>query len=350
MPESPMLSPAKKYAFHRWFGVFVSNFIFFCSFPVTQPLYFCYFLFFSPYIVKLLSFLSPLFITTSLVLISTLAFFLAGACPGLSEELELYKVLFETSEVAGVLETGDQETVDKFLIHGTTTDTADEDLAATREEALFQEKEEFGEINAFHVKEGQEVKPHGTVSKKVVNVDGGQREESNAEVPNIITPRRQGSRKFSLSVDNIELRGEISTGLGSFGSMRKEKEWRRTLACKLFEERHNGEGGEEGMDLLWEKYEDDMSRARRKERKKKGDPIPEVKPELQPDEEDEDKEEEDVNEDRMCCLQALKFSAGKMNLGLGRPNIMRISTALRGMGWLHNASWHKKKKECKVRA
>nr|GEX27445.1 neurogenic differentiation factor 1 like [Tanacetum cinerariifolium] len=40
-------------------------------------------------------------------------------------------------------------------------------------------------------------------------------------------------------------RSNSSTILSSHGSMKEEKEWRRTLACKLFEERHNSRGGEE---------------------------------------------------------------------------------------------------------
>ena len=115
---------------------------------------------------------------------------------------------------------------------------------------------------------------------------------------------------------------ERSQNLVSFGSMRKEKEWRRTLACKLFEERHNGDGGE-GMDSLWETYEADSTK---KISKKKEDD----------EEEEEDEEEDEEGMDRqLCCLQALKFSAGKMNLGIGRPNLVRISKAFKGFGWLH---------------
>lgn len=116
--------------------------------------------------------------------------------------------------------------------------------------------------------------------------------------------------------------------LGSYGSMRKEKEWRRTLACKLFEERHNSEGTE-GMDSLWETYENSESKKLQTKEKingksKKGKKI-------------QNKEEEDEEEDgegQLCCLQALKFSAGKMNLGMGRPNLLKMTKALKGFGWL----------------
>ncbi|KAK7293155.1 hypothetical protein RJT34_16016 [Clitoria ternatea] len=125
--------------------------------------------------------------------------------------------------------------------------------------------------------------------------------------------------------------------LGSFGSMRVEKEWRRTLACKLFEERHNADGNEsEGMDMLWETYETESNKVLQKSSTKKG-----KKGEVE-DSEDEEEEEEDL-ESKLCCLQALKFSAGKMNLGMGRPNLLKFSKALKGIGWLHHVGKHGRK-------
>ncbi|XP_010038991.2 uncharacterized protein LOC104427626 [Eucalyptus grandis] len=132
--------------------------------------------------------------------------------------------------------------------------------------------------------------------------------------------------------------------LGSFGSMRREKEWKRTLACKLFEERHDAEGGE-GMDLLWEAYENDSSAKHAKDRAKKGKRGGRLEGHAKDAgevEEEEEEEEEDVD-GQFCCLQALKFSAGKMNLGMGRPNLVRISKAFRGIGWLHHVGKHTKK-------
>lgn len=128
------------------------------------------------------------------------------------------------------------------------------------------------------------------------------------------------------------------SNLGSYGSMRKEKEWKRTLACKLFEERHNVDGGD-GMDSLWEAYEMDsknkaMNSIEKKKNKKK------KKEEIEMYEEEE--EEEDVD-GQLCCLQALKLSAGKMNLGMGRPNLVKITKAIKGIGWLHHVTKHSKK-------
>ncbi|KAK3182771.1 hypothetical protein Dsin_030057 [Dipteronia sinensis] len=128
---------------------------------------------------------------------------------------------------------------------------------------------------------------------------------------------------------------EYTSTLGSFGSMRKEKEWKRTLACKLFEERHSvnvdGIGGAEGMDLLWETYEGTDSN--KKLSKSKTNKVAD-------EDEDEDEEEEELDNGQLCCLQALKFSAGKM----GRPNLVKFSKALKGFGWLHHVTKHGTKK------
>lgn len=129
--------------------------------------------------------------------------------------------------------------------------------------------------------------------------------------------------------------------------MRKEKEWKRTLACKLFEERHNSEGGEEGMDSLWESYEEDNSSRKSKNRK---EPMSINQKKMMMNnkkkiefkyfdddfEEDDDDEEEFMSNGQLCCLKALKLSAGKMNLGMGKPNLVKISKALKGFGWLHH--------------
>lgn len=131
----------------------------------------------------------------------------------------------------------------------------------------------------------------------------------------------------------------LCSNLGSFGSMRVEKEWRRTLACKLFEERHNADGIE-GMDMLWETYETESNKVLKKSNTKKGKNY---KGEVVEYSEDEEEEEDDEMEGKLCCLQALKFSTGKMNLGMGRPNLLKFSKALKGLGWLHHVGKHGKK-------
>ncbi|MCD7452293.1 hypothetical protein HAX54_016125 [Datura stramonium] len=128
----------------------------------------------------------------------------------------------------------------------------------------------------------------------------------------------------------------------------KAKDWKRTLACKFYEERHNASDSTtgEGMDLLWEKYEMDsiMKNVKtdnnnnsntKKKMKRKGELKSYVK-------------EEKINEhiEQLCCLQALKFSAGKMNLGMGRANLVRISKAIKGFKWIQHVSKNNKKVHC----
>ncbi|CAN4098581.1 unnamed protein product [Withania somnifera] len=123
--------------------------------------------------------------------------------------------------------------------------------------------------------------------------------------------------------------------------LHKTKDWKRTLGCKFYEERHNAsDSSGEGMDLLWEKYEIDSlnnnaNRDSKKNMKRKGGMTSYSK-------------EEQINEhiEQLCCLRALKFSAGKMNLGMGRANLMRISKAVNEFKWLLHVSKNNKKVHC----
>uniref|UniRef100_A0A803KQ29 Uncharacterized protein n=1 Tax=Chenopodium quinoa TaxID=63459 RepID=A0A803KQ29_CHEQI len=82
----------------------------------------------------------------------------------------------------------------------------------------------------------------GTNPKKVKKEEELKKVESKIGSEAIKTPK---SRSFKVD-DEKKITETFSQTLGgqpymgSFGSMRKEKEWRRTLACKIFEERHNG--------------------------------------------------------------------------------------------------------------
>lgn len=132
------------------------------------------------------------------------------------------------------------------------------------------------------------------------------------------------------------------------GSMRKEKEWKRTLACKLFEERMTYKlceerkvvDGAEEMDLLWEAYEVDADRTEKQGKEK--DTKKAVKVKMEEEEEGEEDEDEGGTLGQPCCLQALKLSAGKMNLGMGRPSLVKISMALKGMAVFHRAGRRRK--------
>ncbi|MFS7902279.1 hypothetical protein Hanom_Chr01g00009391 [Helianthus anomalus] len=129
-------------------------------------------------------------------------------------------------------------------------------------------------------------------------------------------------------------------------SMKEEKEWRRTLACKLFEERYNSRGGEEGMDSLWEDYEcDDSTDQKEVMINNRNGGIARIEDEDTDEDEDED-EDGDVGmrSGHLCCLQALKLSTRNMNLGMGKHNLVKITKALKGFGWLHQVkSKHGKK-------
>ncbi|KAB1200546.1 hypothetical protein CJ030_MR0G006975 [Morella rubra] len=437
MSEFSFSSTSKKTEFS---SLLLSNLYHFCFFVISHPLYFSYFVFFSPYLLKLLSFLSPLFITTFLLLLVLLtvspdlvrqhshvselsesgAGFLVGTYHAVLErlqpkvlddenhenfqqfeELEMYKIVFDTStlgireepeevlelEVKEICSESYQVLVDKSLAAGDNCTTGLEALTSnsdahpveTRQPEItqqitgvkrlvcfFQEKNELETMSG--VKEEKEVNQLGAESYKV---------EETKEKPSVI---RSGSKamcnevndtalgtKYSEKLDpkmrvNSLREGAIlespnsdcpdgehtsqvmensqailgSSALGSFGSMRKEKEWRRTLACKLFEERHNVDGAE-GMDLLWETYETDSNKTQAKSNTKKG-----KKSGIWYNEDDDEEEEEDID-GQLCCLQALKFSAGKMNLGMGRPNLVKFSKALKGVGWLHQLGRHGKK-------
>uniref|UniRef100_A0ACD5WXC5 Uncharacterized protein n=1 Tax=Avena sativa TaxID=4498 RepID=A0ACD5WXC5_AVESA len=117
----------------------------------------------------------------------------------------------------------------------------------------------------------------------------------------------------------------------------KEKEWKRTLACKLYEERIQLKllrdravvgacSGGDDMDMLWEAYETGGgSSATAGDTKRGGSKA----------KRGESEEEEDVDDEgpvrQLCCLQALKFSTRKMNFGGGKPSLAKISKVLKRM-------------------
>ncbi|KAM7527434.1 hypothetical protein LguiB_030844 [Lonicera macranthoides] len=115
--------------------------------------------------------------------------------------------------------------------------------------------------------------------------------------------------------------------------MGKEMEWKRTLACKLFEERRSVDGVE-GMDYLWEIYEIASNRKGSDTNKKKKHGIEYFE------------EEEEKRNVELCCLQDLNLSAGEKILGVGKSssNLARFSKALKGIGWLHHVTSHPNKR------
>ncbi|OMO66567.1 hypothetical protein CCACVL1_21080 [Corchorus capsularis] len=72
MSEFSLASTAKKKTQYHLSSLLLSDFMLFCSFILSHPLYFSYLIFFSPYLLKIFSFLSPLFVTTTLLLLAFL--------------------------------------------------------------------------------------------------------------------------------------------------------------------------------------------------------------------------------------------------------------------------------------
>ncbi|WMV46883.1 hypothetical protein MTR67_040268 [Solanum verrucosum] len=305
-------------------NLFISELTLFSYFILSHPLYFSYFIFFYPYLVKIISFLSPLFITISLLLLALVnntispAFFISSPDSDNNalleadaeieefdrfEDFEVYKIVFQENPIEFFHYTSPEES-EKSLLDSSVQEkdsaiaTATDDLENS---GVVVEMDEFESKNCADNVERKKIEEMGTKVEKVV--EKGEMMMGNGSKEN----------------------------LGSYGSMRKEKEWTRTLACKLYEERHNA-SSDEGMDLLWETYELDSG----KSKLKRDNTTKKKKKKYEEDEGEE--EEEDMNEQQLCCLHALKFSAGKINLGMGKPNLVKISKAIKGFGWLHHVT------------
>ncbi|CAA0841635.1 Unknown protein [Striga hermonthica] len=378
-------------------SLLISGLVNFCNFIFSEPLYFCYFVFFSPYLLKLVSFLSPLFLTTFLLSVAAgivqEKISVTVSRDPLSEndfggdgfegtdDLGIYEVLFGTrllfeenekpskipeekieespgsgvkcrsfSQKKGVFEAKMIEQNNPnpvFQIKNSCP--ALEERRLENFLKILQQFEKMSTANADEKKKmGFKMALEGPTDNSITmdNSEDGRKGQNH---PPPVVKGHSHRMSCDVSDENNEPKEHIPkadslrtwghSNSGSFGSMRKEKEWRRTLACKLFEERHNVDGGE-GMDSLWEAYETDSNKSvdPKKKRSKKTSSI-----EFVEDHEDEDDEDDDVVDGQLCCLQAVKLSAGKMNLGIGRPNLVKISKAIKGFGWLRHVSKHSKK-------
>ncbi|GKB14744.1 hypothetical protein Tco_0848667 [Tanacetum coccineum] len=150
----------------------------------------------------------------------------------------------------------------------------------------------------------------------------------------------ENSVKSTSNSMRVEL-DSWNSRFGSYISMRKLKGWKRTLTCKLFEARCSLCGGGEGMESLWEAYEEDTTnKISRSSKKKKNVKNNKSKSEFKYFDDgvskDGDKDDQFMGNGQLCCFKALKMSTGKMNLGMGKPNLVKISKALKGFGWLHH--------------
>ncbi|XP_027071242.1 uncharacterized protein [Coffea arabica] len=441
-------------------SLLLSNFFLFCSFIASHPLYFTYLIFFSPYLLKLLSFLSPLFITTSLLLLALLTAspclivsgsfskessdshaeskgsFLTAAYHAVVERLrskiddhneeellcledfEVFKIVFgnpttqddKESQVEGFdaevlvedtsLKASNAPVIAACVGHQDFGVTSNEALMASKLESeseafvesestcdamecFLQEVDESENVKVNATVEKKKIEPPCTVANKAVDNHGEKSpmrngsEAAGNKIRHATTTNTTNSAEVGKGNGIMESKSKLlkahshSVGasadytndkciwkiqksspsldynLGGYGSMRKGKDWKRTLACKLFEERNNADEGE-GMDLLWETYEVEStkskakSKSKKKSHKKKNESKHRECEDISCDGHDEDEEEEE-SEGQFCCLQALKLSAGRVNLGMARPNLVKISKAIKGIGWLHNLSRHSKK-------
>lgn len=421
----------------RIYSLVCTDFVLFFSYIFCHPLYLSYFVFFSPYLLKLMSFLSPLFVTISLI---TSVLIYDNFTPKLSEpgcsfllsafsavldilsskfaeefedfeEFEVYKILFLLDETSSSdvgsseAEVFEPECEEKYCLEdvdqvlalssGFETRSSMYQVAETTEFPLMEEKKEM-----LHSTLEKEVDYSGTNFNKVLEVeeevsklrigseatdinidccDNGKEQMGSAKLC-VDSHDKIGSEIIDIHIDNCDNGKEYTesvklcvdsgdkivksnvknegvhalnfdnegSNLGSYGSMRREKEWKRTLACKLYEERHyNVVEGEEGMDSLWETYESDSTKSistrkdvKKKSMKKKSSDLLDYN-----GNEDEDDDEVEMTNGHLCCLQAFKFSARKMNMGMGKTNIVKITKALKGIGWLHHVKKHDKKEK-----
>lgn len=135
-----------------------------------------------------------------------------------------------------------------------------------------------------------------------------------------------------------------SENLVSEESPRKEKEWKRSLACKLYEERMQLKlcrdravvECSDNMDMLWEAYEvgggkGNSSGAKRGRDKAKGVNKQEDEFVVEGEQHGEEEDDDEGSVRQLCCLQALKFSTRKMNFGGGKPSLAKISKVLKRM-------------------
>jgi len=175
--------------------------------------------------------------------------------------------------------------------------------------------------------------------------------EEMEEVYNDVTQSPAMWNEMESPLKSTSITGRVhsrtsSENLLSEGSpSRKDTEWKRTLACKLYEERmqlrlcRNSAvvEGSDNMDMLWEAYEVGSGGNKGRGGKRSGSKVKgstgKVEDAVQEGKEEEEDEDDD-NEGsvrQLCCLQALKFSTRKMNFGGGRPSLSKISKVLKRM-------------------
>ncbi|CAO2144088.1 unnamed protein product [Urochloa humidicola] len=186
-------------------------------------------------------------------------------------------------------------------------------------------------------------------------------DEVYAEVTSSPALWSESQLKSSTSIaGRVHSRTSSENLVGEGSPSRKDKEWKRTLACKLYEERMQLRlcrdravvEGSDNMDMLWEAYEVGSAgkgrggkRSGSKEKGGASSKVDELVDEGEEEEVGEDDEEEEGSVRQLCCLQALKFSTRKMNFGGGKPSLSKISKVLRRMTALSRMGSRRKQSE-----
>ncbi|KAL6875762.1 hypothetical protein ACP4OV_013275 [Aristida adscensionis] len=163
----------------------------------------------------------------------------------------------------------------------------------------------------------------------------------------VMCSERENSLKSTSIAGRVHTRSSSENLVGEGSSPVKEKEWKRTLACKLYEERMQLKlcrdravvEGSDNMDMLWEAYEVGSGSNGAGNGAKRGSGTaksPSIVQEESVEEGEGEEEDEDDGEDegsvrQLCCLQALKFSTRKMNFGGGKPSLAKVSKILKRM-------------------
>ncbi|KAJ6831577.1 uncharacterized protein M6B38_307780 [Iris pallida] len=295
---------------HLLYTLLLDYLLLLVAFLTSHPIHSAYFLFFSPYLLPLVSFLSPLILSTSILLLLLFLFLHSthepheanGNAAPLLDQLGSTVVAFIGNVFEWEFETMHDVYNDVGII---SCEGEDDDIFLdSSEKELFDTEVAHSETDC-RVKEVQE--------------ENLQRASSSVPADSPSWTRVGEEHGGGGS-------GRAKESLQRDGSMRKEKEWKRTLACKLYEERMTFKlcedrtvvDGAEEMDLLWEAYEVDATENTKKQTHR-----------LEEEEDGDEEEEESVN---LCCLQALRLSTGKMNLGVRRPNLEKFSRAFKGIG------------------
>ncbi|EPS61360.1 hypothetical protein M569_13441, partial [Genlisea aurea] len=303
---------------------------------LCDPLYLSYFVFFSPYILKLIVFLSPVLFTTSLLLLilktSDLGRISAGLIEGSSKEAEeridgeeFFEI--EVEELMGFSETagkrgssengGEQRVV---MVDPVSENQTVEKTGNDEEEEEEEEEEEDRKVNFLKILNSFEKMTTRT-----------RRPESAGENPR--TPPFPATVKITnhrASSAYVKTQSDSSSTVSlmrarSYNHISYEKE----SAEKTDGEEQEGKKlSEEIMDSLWGEEE-----AFEEEKKK---------PAAEEEEEEEEEEEAPVNGSELCCLLALRLSTGKVNRGMGRRNFAGISNVVKGFRWLSHVSKNRK--------